>query len=1231
LQVSASLTLGTGMTVAASLNLVEFLGSIATRTLTSNGKSLVNVLLNTSAGTLTLQDNLTLTTDFTLFSGTIALDTRTLTVRNFIANGSGSRTINFDTGKILCTGTGDAFIATTTSNLVTTGTTRTVEFAMTANQGINIGAIAEANTFDVSIPATAGNFTFTFTSSTYRNLTFANATYTVANVQLSIYGNVSIGGTSPTFTGGLNEWRFISASATQTINTGGETLDFPIRVNGANNTLQLQSDVTIGSTRILEFSDGNIDLQSYTLSVGFFNSAVSTTRSILFGTGKIRLTGTGTVWNTSTVTNFTCTGTNRIVEPALGAAQTINTAAIAEANTFDISVPATAGNFTLTFTANGTFRNITFANATYTVANTAISIFGNLSVGGTSPTFTAGTNAWTFASAAGTQQITTNGETLDFPITINGANNTLQLQDALTIGPTRTLTLTDGTLDLQSFTLTLGLFSSSNSNTRTIAFGTGKMVFNGTVTATSWTTATVTNLTITGSKNIESTAPIAANTKTFTFGAIPEASALNFTVITGGSTGIVAPGGNINNLTLQNASYTFTPGGPSVFGNLLVSGTSPVFTSSSTVTMAATSGTKTITTNGDSIDAPIQISGVGGTFQIEDALTLGTTRTFTFTAGTLNLQSYTLTTGSFASSNSNARTLNFGTGKIVVTATGSSTPLNMATSTNFVATGTKLIEFPLNGVGTKTFAGGTGSTEANKLNVSVVAGTSGGSFSFTNHFNDITFENVSCTISPVSAAVIYGNLTIGGTNVSWSSAAVVWTFASTSGTKTIQTNGVTVGSDFTFDASGGSWQLQSALTLASARRFRLTTGAIDLNDYTLTTGLFELTSNSNVRSIDFGTGKITVTTTAGTGTTGISIANRTNFSVAGNYEFLVTGSMNINISGSEAQSPHLTVSSATVFLQGSFVNNFSALGFCDIRTNSSTSTALTVYGNFSVEQNVFQFRNYPPPVAIVITFAATSGTKTITSNGAEINATIIFDGAGGTWQFADNFTQQLQVTSGEGECYLTLTRGTLDINGKSVRTNAFISTTSNTRALNFGTGGILRIIGYDSVWFYAWNVNGSGLSISETNSFISFDATSDKTMNVGGGSAVYPTIRNSTGSTLKIYTSNYGNVTFKNLDVGSTTTRFEFQSSYTFYFTNFGLIPPVGVNAQIYSISSGSQSTLSQSSGIIDCQRLQIKDSNATGGASWYAGTTSVDQGNNSGWIFQDAPQASGNMLMLFI
>lgn len=76
----------------------------------------------------------------------------------------------------------------------------------------------------------------------------------------------------------------------------------------------------------------------------------------------------------------------------------------------------------------------------------------------------------------------------------------------------------------------------------------------------------------------------------------------------------------------------------------------------------------------------------------------------------------------------------------------------------------------------------------------------------------------------------------------------------------------------------------------------------------------------------------------------------------------------------------------------------------------------------------------------------------------------------------------------------------------------------------------------------------------------------------------------------------------------------------------FALYKDVGGNPVLLdsNISSDTaQFTLSKSSGIVSCDYLDISNSNATGGATWYAGSHSNDTTNNDGWLFGDVPNTT--------
>jgi hypothetical protein len=80
---------------------------------------------------------------------------------------------------------------------------------------------------------------------------------------------------------------------------------------------------------------------------------------------------------------------------------------------------------------------------------------------------TASSSAMTFGATSGTQTITTNGKTVDFPLTFNGAGGTFSFADALTQGSTRAFTITNGTVKLKAGTTnTVGSFTTGSGTTQ---------------------------------------------------------------------------------------------------------------------------------------------------------------------------------------------------------------------------------------------------------------------------------------------------------------------------------------------------------------------------------------------------------------------------------------------------------------------------------------------------------------------------------------------------------------------------------------------------------------------------------------------------------------------------------------------------------------------------------------------------------------------------------------------
>jgi hypothetical protein len=276
-------------------------------------------------------------------------------------------------------------------------------------------------------------------------------------------------------------------------------------------------------------------------------------------------------------------------------------------------------------------------------------------IGGVGPPIS--TDIVNFDTNSGSGTCTTAAGSACATATFNSATLGLTLGAAHTMSGT--FTLTQGTLSLGSFALTCNVLISSNSNTRSIAFGTGNITLTGNA-ARILDLRTVTNLTVTGTPVINSTYAGSTGTRTIETGALPEAQTISVNVTAG--TDIVtnaSTGARFKNLNFTGFAGTFNAGNAqSIYGNLTLGSGMTVGASTVTLSFVGSAATQTITTNGVSVDRPINLAGVGSTFAFQDALTQGSTRAFTITNGTVQLKSgVTSTVGSLTTSSTTQKFL----------------------------------------------------------------------------------------------------------------------------------------------------------------------------------------------------------------------------------------------------------------------------------------------------------------------------------------------------------------------------------------------------------------------------------------------------------------------------------------------------------------------------------------------------------------------------------------------
>jgi hypothetical protein len=429
--------------------------------------------------------------------------------------------------------------------------------------------------------------------------------------------------------------------------------------------------------------------------------------------------------------------------------------------------------------------------------------------------------------------------------------------------------------------------------TGTLAFGTNTISLNS--TATIFIGATT--MAVTGTPLIICT-DSSATARTISPGAVTEANSISFRITAG--TGTLSLGASPayrdldftdgTNPTGYAGALGTTP--PTIYGNFKASTGMTQSPTANTLTFAATSGTKTIDTAGVTFDRPFTFNGVGGTWQLQAALTSGSTRSCTLTNGTLDLNGYTATFGSVSSTNSNVRTFAFGsTGKFVLLNTAA-TLFTTSTATNLTVTGTN----PLIQLTTNATTGARGvilgaAGEANAISVDVTAGSDTINLSTTQgSYRNVNFTGFTGTVNFSNSIFVFGNFNVGGA-IALSGTGTV-TFAATSGTKTITSNGISFPANVTFNGIGGTWECQDALSVTST--LTMANATLKLKSGTTSTvGAFG-TSGTNPKYLYATTSGTQATISDASGTNSVDYLTIQDSNATGGAIFNATASTNVN-------------------------------------------------------------------------------------------------------------------------------------------------------------------------------------------------------------------------------------------------------------------------------------------------------------------------------------------------
>lgn len=184
-----------------------------------------------------------------------------------------------------------------------------------------------------------------------------------------IYGDFKLS-SSITFTG-TGTLNFNGYNKTQTITSAALSYGQIISINAPLSTITLSDNLTSTNTTGTSLTQGTLNLNNNTLSTGLFSSNNTNVRALKMGTGTITLTGTGSIWNATTSTNFTVTpeSSNIIVSDTSATAKTFAGGGLTYNN---LTIAGGAGGAPITFTGSNKFNTFSATNTTgFTITFTA--------------------------------------------------------------------------------------------------------------------------------------------------------------------------------------------------------------------------------------------------------------------------------------------------------------------------------------------------------------------------------------------------------------------------------------------------------------------------------------------------------------------------------------------------------------------------------------------------------------------------------------------------------------------------------------------------------------------------------------------------------------------------------------------------------------------------------------------------------------------------------------------
>lgn len=306
----------------------------------------------------------------------------------------------------------------------------------------------------------------------------------------------------------------------------------------------------------------------------------------------------------------------------------------------------------------------------------------------------------------------------------------------------------------------------------------------------------------------------------------------------------------------------------------------------------------------------------------------------------------------------------------------------------------------------------------------------------------------------------------------------------------------------------------------------------------------------------------------------------------------------------DATSGNVTIDS------GAVCRSLDCNGYTGTLTNSSFFNSLTIGDGTAGAGNIAMRLSS----GMTMAFGSGGGVRFASSSATQ--QTVICAGKSvGPCTFGYGDTAGNYILSDAFACgALVLTCGTFSGNGQNVTCSTLTSNVgANTRNITLGSG-TWTITSLGAVVAFS----ATNLTFSATGSTILISDTGGSVKQFTGGGLTFNVVRIAAGGTGRVQFSD-GNTFVKLERSGTGTKNIRFTAGTTTTLTGGEDAFFSGSSGNVWTIdstSAGSAATISKASGDLVCDYLSLKDSAATGGATFYAGANSTNVSGNSGWAF---------------